>query len=139
MHSTVLLLHMHRDVHCSHILTAVHHTHAPLQQQVNSDINAVKSWGSSAGDAVAKNTPSINTPEVGGFFGTNPKQQADTINAKTAQKVCVLFVCIIFFLSYVIRHFMHAHIFILHSYSVVLSVQYVYSTAPCVPLAAQYS
>jgi hypothetical protein len=59
------------------------------KSKVSSDVNAVKSWGSSAGDAVAKNTPSINTPEVGGFFGTNPKQQADTINAKTAQKVCV--------------------------------------------------
>jgi hypothetical protein len=64
------------------------------KSKVSSDVNAVKSWGSSAGDAVAKNTPSINTPEVGGFFGTNPKQQADTINAKTAQKVT--------------RHFVHA-------------------------------
>jgi hypothetical protein len=70
------------------------------KSKVSSDVNAVKSWGSSAGDAVAKNTPSINTPEVGGFFGTNPKQQADTINAKTAQKVCGLMI--------VTHHLMHA-------------------------------
>jgi hypothetical protein len=59
---------------------------------VNSDVNAVKSWGNSAGNAVAKNVPKIDTPEVGGFFGTQPKQQADIINSKTAQKVCSLFI-----------------------------------------------
>jgi hypothetical protein len=62
------------------------------QRKVSGDVNGRKS---------ALNSTLLSVH--GGFFGTHPKQQANAINCKTVQKVCV---CL--FVSYVTRHLMHA-------------------------------
>jgi hypothetical protein len=57
-----------------------------LQQQVQNGINTAKSATSDLRDPNVD--ASIQTPKVGGFFGTNSRQQAQQVAQKTSDKVC---------------------------------------------------
>jgi hypothetical protein len=56
------------------------------QQQVQNGINTAKSATSDLRDPNVD--ASIQTPKVGGFFGTNSREQAQQVAQKTGDKVC---------------------------------------------------